>query len=597
MAYRTKLFSPRLTSHFQNLCYIRVLACIALVIFINFLLPAQKPEKTYHFAQKPLLTVEKAALSTAHPEATKIGLAILKKGGNAYDCAVAVHFALAVCYPTAGNIGGGGFANIRLKNGETAILDFRETAPAKASRDMYLDSVGNVIKDKSIYGALPAGVPGSVQGMCDLHKKYGSLPWPELIQPAIDMAYKGFPITKMQAEEFNKHKNEFKKYSTVNYLGIPKWCGYTKEKDLIWHNGDSLHLWDLGKTLEAIRDKGPDGFYKGWVADSIVAEMKRSGGIITHEDLANYTCIWRKPLVGNYRGYKVYTMPPPSAGGIALVQILNVLETMNIKARGFNTILSVWPMVEAEKLAYADRSKYIGDPDFIDIPVDTLLKPQYMRNRFFSLLTVRANPSEGIKPGEFDWKESEETTHYSIVDEYGNAIAVTTTINNPYGSHCFVRGCGFLLNNEMDDFSIKPGALNSYKIPGSKANSIAPGKRMVSSMSPTIVEIDGKLFMVTGSPGGSTIATTVLQTIVNVIDHGMDVQSAVDAPRFHHQWKPDILYYDEGAFNPKTIRYLKSIKYNLEKRSPIGRADAIVVKDGKIYGGADRRGDDTADGY
>lgn len=610
MAYRTKLFSPHLTSHSKNLWYTRVSASVALIIFINFLLPAQKTEKPYHFARKPLIVAEKAALSTAHPEATKIGLAVLKKGGNAYDCAVAVHFALAVCYPTAGNIGGGGFANIRKADGTADILDFRETAPAKASRDMYLDSAGNVIKDKSIYGALPAGVPGSVRGMYDLHKKYGSLPWAELVQPAINLAYKGFPITKMQAEEFNNHKENFDKYSsTPDYLRQYRYSRATDYltryiltenrsiKYIPWKEGDTLTIPDLAKTLEAIRDEGFEGFYRGWVADSIVAEMQRSGGIISHQDLTNYTCIWRKPLVGDYRGYKVYTMPPPSAGGIALLQILNVLETMNMKTRGFNTILSVWPMVEAEKLAYADRSKYIGDPDFINIPVDTLLKPQYMRNRFFSLLTVRANPSEGIKPGEFDWKESEETTHYSIVDQYGNAIAVTTTINNPYGSHCFVRGCGFLLNNEMDDFSIKPGVLNSYKIPGSKANSIAPGKRMVSSMSPTIVEKDGKLFMVTGSPGGSTIATTVLQTIVNVIDHGMDVQSAVDAPRFHHQWKPDILYYDDDAFSNKTISYLKSIKYKLEKRSPIGRADAIVVKDGKIYGGADHRGDDKADGF
>ena len=596
MAYNSKLFSTYLTPMYLKVCHIRVWAIFAALIFINLFVGAQSNAKGYKFAQKPLVVADKAVLATAHPEATKIGLAILKKGGNAYDCAVAVHFALAVCYPTAGNLGGGGFATIRLKDGTTNVLDFRETAPAKASHNMYLDSAGNVIKDLSVYGALSAGVPGSVKGMYDLHKKYGSLPWAELLQPAIELAKNGFPVTAQQADEFNEHKANFKKYSKEgNYLGLPR-CGNLK-KELIWYKGDTLKISDLGKTLETIRDLGPDGFYKGWVADSIVAQMKRSGGIITLADLVGYKTEWRTPLKGSYRGYGIITMPPPSAGGIALLQILNVLETMDIKSRGFNTILSVWPMVESEKLAYADRSQYIADPAFVDVPIDTLLKPQYMRNRFFSLLNLRANPSIGIKPGSFGWNESEETTHYSIVDQYGNAIAVTTTINSAYGSHTFVQGCGFLLNNEMDDFSTKPGAPNSYKIPGSKINAIAPGKRMASSMTPTIVEKDGKLFMVTGSPGGSTIVTTVLQTIVNVIDHGMDVQTAVDAPRFHHQWLPDILYYEKDAFSRKTRFYIKRVGFKAEQRAPIGRADAIVVKDGKLYGGADRRGDDKADGF
>lgn len=599
MAYISKLFSTTFASTSLNPYQIKTFVIFQLAFFIAYSAQSQSNTAHYNYAQKPLVVADKAVLTTAHPEATKIGLDILKLGGNAYDAAVAVHFALAVCYPTAGNLGGGGFATIRLKDGTCTVLDFRETAPAKASRNMFLDSAGNVIKDLSIYGALSAGIPGSVKGLYDLHAKYGSLPWAQLIQPAIDLAKNGFAITKQQAGEFNNHQEDFEKYSiNHNYLSRPyilQETGGIKYRN--WKAGDVLIQPELAKTLEAMKYKGADGFYKGWVADSIVAQIKRSGGIITLSDLAGYTCEWRRPLKGSYRGYGINTMPPPSAGGIALLQILNVLETIDVKSRGFNTILSVWPMVECEKLAYADRSKYIADPAFADVPLDTLLKPQYMRNRFFALLSLRANPSAGIKAGSFAWKESEETTHYSIVDQYGNAIAVTTTINSPYGSHVFVSGCGFLLNNEMDDFSTKPGAPNSYKIPGSKINAIAPGKRMASSMTPTIVEKDGKLFMVTGSPGGSTICTTVLQTIVNVIDHGMDVQNAVDAPRFHHQWLPDILYYEEGAFSRKTRYYIKKVGYKAEQRAPIGRADAIVVKDGKLYGGADRRGDDKADGF
>ena len=324
--------------------------------------------------------------------------------------------------------------------------------------------------------------------------------------------------------------------------------------------------------------------------------MNRSGGIITHQDLANYKTEWRAPLKGTYRGYTVTTMPPPSAGGIALLQILKMLEPFDLAARGFNKAITVNLMAEAEKLAYADRSKYIGDPQYISIPTDTLLDEAYLRQRFFTLQCCRANPAETIKPGTFSWPESEETTHFSITDQYGNAIAITTTINSPYGSHLFVSGCGFILNNEMDDFSTKPGALNSYNLPGSKANSIAPGKRMVSSMTPTMVEKDGKLYLVVGTPGGSTIITSVLQTIVNVIDHKMDMQSAVDAPRFHHQWLPDVLYYEKGAFSKKQLYMLKALGYKTQEREPIGRVDAIMLKGSKFIGGADSRGDDNADG-
>ncbi len=595
MRYISKLFLNSLNISKKAMMLNRVLLTLVLICSYIGALTAQKQAKTY--ARKPVVERYNNMVVTAHPEATKIGVKVLADGGNAVDAAVAVHFALAVCYPTAGNIGGGGFALYRNKNGTFDVLDYREIAPGNASKNMFLDSAGNIIKDLSLKGALAAGVPGSVNGMWELHKKYGSTNWNKLIQPAIDLARKGFPITTMQAREFRNHEADFSKYShRKNYLikSVVK-DGYLDIIKLLWP-GDTLRIPDLAHTLEAIRDKGRDGFYTGWVADSIVAQMNRSGGIITHQDLANYKTEWRAPLKGTYRGYTVTTMPPPSAGGIALLQILKMLEPFDLAARGFNKAITVNLMAEAEKLAYADRSKYIGDPQYISIPTDTLLDEAYLRQRFFTLQCCRANPAETIKPGTFSWPESEETTHFSITDQYGNAIAITTTINSPYGSHLFVSGCGFILNNEMDDFSTKPGALNSYNLPGSKANSIAPGKRMVSSMTPTMVEKDGKLYLVAGTPGGSTIITSVLQTIINVIDHKMDMQSAVDAPRFHHQWLPDVLYYEKGAFTKKQLYMLKALGYKTQEREPIGRMDAIMLKDNKFIGGADYRGDDNADG-
>jgi gamma-glutamyltranspeptidase/glutathione hydrolase len=597
MRYISKLFSNLLIFSIKAMRKQRILLPLILMCGLLGSLKAQNKQPAYNFARKPIVAANKAMVVTAHPEATQIGLDILKKGGNATDAAVAVHFALAVCYPTAGNIGGGGFALIRKTDGAFDVLDFREVAPGKASPTMFLDSAGNVIKDLSVKGALAAGVPGSVDGMWQLHKKYGSLPWADLIQPAIDLARKGFPITAMQAREFEKHDADFDTHSGLDhYLSFHDKAGEYRFLPL-WAKGDTLRIPDLARTLEAIRDRGRDGFYTGWVADSLVAQMQRSKGIITNTDLAGYKSEWRKPLAGQYRGYTVTTMPPPSAGGIALLQILKMLEPLDLASRGFNKAITMNLMAEAEKLAYADRSAYIGDPAFITIPTDTLLNDRYLRNRFFTLQCCRANPAYTIKPGNFSWPESEETTHFSIVDAQGNAIAITTTINSPYGSHLFVSGCGFIMNNEMDDFSAKPGALNSYKIPGSKVNAIAPGKRMVSSMTPTMVEKDGKLFLVVGTPGGSTIITSVLQTIVNVIDHKMDMQGAVDAPKFHHQWMPDILYYEKNAFSQKQLYMLKAMGYKTEQRDPIGRVDAIMIKDGKLYGGADSRGDDKADGY
>lgn len=599
MLYISKIFSTLLIINCKAIKLKHLFIPLLLICSTIGVLQAQKPVN-YNYAKKTAVITNKSMVVTAHPQATQIGLEVLKKGGNAVDAAVAVHFALAVCYPTAGNIGGGGFALYRKADGVFDMLDYREVAPGKASKNMFLDKDGNVIPDLSLRGALCAGVPGSVAGMWDLHQKHGSLPWKDLIQPAIDLAYKGFAVTEQQAGEFNYHDADFQKYSGRHYLAptiLHKGYKYGVKYGLTeWQQGDTLRIPDLGRTLETIRDKGRDGFYTGWVADSIVAQMKRSGGIITNDDLAAYKTEWRKPLNGQYRGHTVTTVPPPSAGGIALLQILKMLEPFDLTARGFNKAITVNLMAEAEKIAYADRSKYIGDPGYINIPTDTLLDEAYLRKRFFALQCCRANPAFAIKPGSFTWPESEETTHFSIVDANGNAIAITTTINSAYGSHTFVQGCGFILNNEMDDFSSKPGALNTYGLPGSKANSIAPGKRMVSSMTPTMVEKDGKLMLVVGTPGGSTIITSVLQTIINVIDHKMDMQSAVDAPKFHHQWLPDILYYEEGAFKQKQLYMLKALGYETQERPPIGRVDAIMLKDGKLYGGADYRGDDKADG-
>ncbi|MCO4293674.1 gamma-glutamyltransferase [Solitalea sp. MAHUQ-68] len=536
------------------------------------------------------------AVVTAHSEASKVGLAILKKGGNAVDAAVAVHFALAVVYPNAGNIGGGGFMVYRSQKGEVNSLDFRETAPAAAHKDMYLDAQGNVIKDLSIYGHLSAGVPGAVDGMVQAHKKYGKLKWAELIEPAIQLARTGFKITAMQAREMNKHKPDFIKYNQPA-------SSYLINTD-DWKEGDVLQQEDLAKTLELIRDKGRAGFYEGITADNIVKEMVFGKGLISKEDLKNYKSVWRKPLQDDYRGYKIISMPPPSSGGIALLQLLKMVEPYDLKAMGWNTIKSIQLITEAERRVYADRSAYLGDPEYYKVPVDALLNESYLKTRMANFSFEQATPSSMIKPGDLGptngspKKESEQTTHFSIVDKEGNAVAITTTLNNSYGSHVFVQGSGFLLNDEMDDFSAKPGVPNLYGVTGGEANSIQPGKRMLSSMTPTIVEKDGQLFMVVGTPGGSTIITTVFQTIVNVIDYNMNMQQAVDAGRVHFQWLPDVVQYEEKGVAAATLEALKQKGYMLELRNGIGRTDAILrTPSGTYQTGADKRGDDNSQGW
>ena len=531
----------------------------------------------------------KGMVVSANRIASEVGVEILKKGGNAVDAAVAVQFALAVVYPNAGNIGGGGFMVYRSAKGETSTLDFREKAPAAAGRDMYLDAQGNPIVDKSLHGQLASGVPGSVAGMEEAHQKYGKLKWEDIVEPSRRLAADGFKITAMQANELNGNKPLFKR---LNPLGT------ALVKDTKWAEGDILTQTELSNTLKLIKEQGRKGFYEGAVADSIVAEMKRGGGIISKEDLKAYKAIWRKPVTGKYRGYDVITMPPPSSGGIALIQLLKSVEPFPLTRWGFNSDSTVQVMIEAERRVYADRAAHLGDPDFYPVPQEKLIENSYVKQRMSTFNWQKASTSAEISAGEIAPIEHEETTHFSIVDKDGNAVSITTTLNGSYGAGVVVKGAGFLLNNEMDDFSVKPGAPNMYGLVGGEANAIAPGKRMLSSMTPTILVKDGDLFMVVGTPGGSTIITSVFQTILNVVDFNMSMQAAVNAKKFHHQWLPDNVAVENKALDSVTTEKLKAKGYVFVKRGSIGRVDAILkTKWGYFQGGADPRGDDVAIGY
>jgi gamma-glutamyltranspeptidase/glutathione hydrolase len=526
---------------------------------------------------------------SAQEEASKIGLRILQEGGNATDAAVATGLALAVCFPEAGNIGGGGFMVFRFSDGTVNSLDYREKAPAEASGSMYLDDKGNVVGDLSTNTRLSSGIPGSVAGMIAAHDKYGTLDFHKVIQPAIDLAEKGFAISKGLAFALNANRQAFLTRNTVSGPFV---------KDSLWKEGDILIQHDLAETLKLIRDKGSDGFYKGPVAANIIREMQRGNGIITGEDLETYKPVWRKPLTGNYRNYRIITIPLPSSGGIILLQVLSMIEGFNTGVPGFHTSGQVHLIAEAERRSFADRAEFLGDPDFVEVPVHQLLDRKYLKERMGSFNPDKASLSSETGHGDPTGYESPETTHYSVVDGKGNAVSVTTTLNNSFGNSIIVQGSGFLLNDEMDDFSVKPGFANMYGLTGGEANSVEPGKRMLSSMTPTIVEKDGNLFMVLGSPGGSTIPTSVAQVIINCIDYDMNIQDAVDAGRFYHQWLPDILFYERNSLDSTTIEQLNKMGYKLIRQSAIGRINAIMrLEDGSFQAGADARGNNVATGY
>lgn len=568
----------------------KALKCNSLALIIVFLIPVVLAGCAGgQIGVKSSREYRNGMIVSAKQQASQVGIDILKKGGNAVDAAVAVQFALAVVYPNAGNIGGGGFMVYRSAKGVANTLDYREKAAAAASRNMYLDASGNPIVEKSLYGSLAAGVPGSVAGMFEAHQKYGKLKWADLISPAIALASEGFALSERQANELNGLHQRFLQ---LNPLGT------ALVKDGRWIAGDKLVQKELANTLTLIRDKGRSGFYEGAVAEAIVAEMNRSGGIMTAEDLKNYRAIWRKPIVGDYKGYKILTMPPPSSGGIALIQLLKSVEKYPLRRWGQNADSTVQVMVEAERRAYADRATHMGDPDFYKVPAAQLMEDAYVKNRMSSFTWDKATPSAEVSAGTVAPAEHEETTHYSIVDREGNSVSMTTTLNGSYGSGVVVKGAGFLLNNEMDDFSVKPGAPNMYGLVGGEANSIAPNKRMLSSMTPAIIEKQGDLFMVVGTPGGSTIITSVFQTILNVIDFDQSMQRAVAAKKFHHQWLPDEVLVEEGALDSLTQEKLKGKGYLIKTRGPIGRVDAILkTKWGYYQGGADPRGDDQAIGW
>jgi gamma-glutamyltranspeptidase/glutathione hydrolase len=566
----------------------------SLLLFSYLLLFSCAPRKTgtvnlpfnpYDYSIQKSLTAANGAVVSAHPLASLAGLLVMQLGGNAVDAAIATQLALAVVYPQAGNLGGGGFMVAYLTGGKTVSLDYREAAPAAAHRNMYLDEAGNASTQKSQHGHLASGVPGTVAGLFE-SLQYAKLPMKDLIAPAIELAQKGFAITAREARSLNDLQANLARYNTRPSA---------LQKSTPWKAGDTLVQRDLATTLIRIRDGGSKGFYEGKTARLIVEEMQRGDGIISLEDLKKYTAKWRQPHRFLYRGYQVVSMPPPSSGGLLLHQMLHMVAPFPLQQYGFHTPQSVQVMTEAERRAYADRAKYMGDADFVDVPVATITDSIYLLKKMQDFVPGQAGKSrvEGKVPP----AQSEETTHISVIDKEGNAVAVTTTLNDSYGSKTVVGGAGFLLNDEMDDFSIKPGVPNMYGAIGGEANAIAPGKRMLSSMTPTLVLKGGKPFLVVGTPGGTTIPTSVFQTIVNIIDFDLPTTTVVNAPKFHHQWLPDEIAV-ESNFPQSLMAALKKMGYTITLRGPIGRTEIIkVLPDGRFEAVADSRGDDSASGF
>jgi gamma-glutamyltranspeptidase/glutathione hydrolase len=546
----------------------------------------QPDNSPYRYSIRKKVESAHGAVVSAHPLASRAGVSVLEAGGNAVDAAIATQLALAVVYPGAGNIGGGGFMVAHLSDGKNITLDFRERAPEKATRDMYLDASGNPQPNLSQNGHLAAGVPGTVAGIF-AELKYAKLPFSRLVQPAIDLAEKGFAITEGEARGLNSSQKAFTKYNTVMPVFV---------KEGGWKAGDTLVQKDLAGTLRRMRDMGVQGFYEGETARLITEEMQRGKGIITAGDLAQYTVKEREPSIFPYKNYTVVTMPLPGSGSVVLQQMMKMAEGLPLREYGFESIKAVHWMTEIERLAYADRAKYLGDKDYYKVPGKTLVSAAYLHKRMESIDPDKAGKSKDIQAGMIS-PLSEETTHLDVYDQEGNAVAITTTLNGGYGSKVVVGGAGFLLNNEMDDFSIKPGIPNMYGAVGAEANAIVPGKRMLSSMSPTIVLKDGRVYLVVGTPGGTTITTSVFQTLLDILEFGMGTEDAVNKPKFHHQWLPDEIDVEPGF--PADVRaQLEKMGYTFRQRGSIGRTEVIkVMPGGSIEAVGDGRGEDTAEGY